>query len=108
MCRNVEALRLFFLADAQAALEARFHDEADDHVEHANEHDRDQDAQDLAAQKRGIAGVDEAAEIGPGELGYAEDAGADAADDAADCVATECIKRVVVTDLGLAEGTSVF
>ena len=57
VCPNVEALRLFFLADAQAALEARLHDEADDHVEHANEHDRTRMPRNSAAQKRGIASV---------------------------------------------------
>ncbi len=49
MCRNVETLRLFFLADAQGALEAILHDKADDYIARADEHDGDQDAQDLAA-----------------------------------------------------------
>ena len=46
-----------------------------------------------------IAGVQKAAEVGPGQLGHAEDAGADAAHDTADRMATESVERVIVADL---------
>lgn len=103
MGRNVETLRFLLLADAQAALEAGLHDEGKHHIENADEHDGDGDTCDLAAQQAYIAGVQKAAEVGPGQLGHAEDAGADAAHDTADRMATESVERVIVADLGLAE-----
>ena len=95
---HVEATGFVGFAYAQRPVIHFSHHAPDNECARNNEYERYQDACELASEQRGVTGVDEPSEVGPGKLWHAEYAGEQAANYAADRVAAEGVERVVVPD----------
>lgn len=103
---DIQSQGLVCLVNAQVATAQGLNHKNKNKVENQDDGDGDRNTQHLSDQQRGIAGVEQAAKVGPGQLGHAEQAGEDAAHDAADAVATKGVESVVIAKASLEVGDS--